>query len=344
LECLKVSIITLIDLDKNEKVTTKGKTYSIELGKTIDLVSNKTQTYKVTFNISEGILISDKNTEEKSYLINIKNGVYTYNKSKDQFGYKNRNGAYLFATTDTEPRDFNVIVDKSTYYVGTYIVQLNLYFEKSMMKIKFYKADLLNANNIIECETVLYKRKEKDINSDGEAFVLSIQSNINNMLNGLTSFWTDSNGTIMMERRQNTRFTWDFRPKEFISSNLYPVNSAISIRETKTKSDKPSHLVNSKDDEILTVYNDRSQAGTSLKKGEIQLLLNQYANQDDRKGLAVGIFEDESNNENFSVKHYVAVSNNYNKDFLDKLLNLKVMTIKSNDNQKGIYKLFKVNF
>jgi len=48
------------------------------------------------------------------------------------------------------------------------------------------------------------------------------------------TFWTDSNGLEMQERRldYNPKYNW-YSDKQNISSNYYPVDSAIAIRDLK---------------------------------------------------------------------------------------------------------------
>lgn len=50
------------------------------------------------------------------------------------------------------------------------------------------------------------------------------------------TFWTDSNGLEMQERRinYNPRFEWN-KDKNNITGNYYPVDSAIAIRDNAKK-------------------------------------------------------------------------------------------------------------
>lgn len=50
-----------------------------------------------------------------------------------------------------------------------------------------------------------------------------------------STFWTDSNGLEMQERILNYRPTWEYSGEQNISSNYYPVASAIAMRDTATK-------------------------------------------------------------------------------------------------------------
>jgi len=73
-------------------------------------------------------------------------------------------------------------------------------------------------------------------------------------------FYTDSNGLGMEKRvlNKHTNYTVG-EVSETASFNYYPVNSAISIKDG---------------DRQVTVMNDRSQGGSVLKKGRIELMQN----------------------------------------------------------------------
>ena len=76
-------------------------------------------------------------------------------------------------------------------------------------------------------------------------------------------FSTDSNGREMLKRKRNKRPTWDLNLKEPISGNYYPVTTKISL------SDKDRKLK-------MAVLTDRAQGGSSLKDGEIELMVKNY--------------------------------------------------------------------
>lgn len=89
------------------------------------------------------------------------------------------------------------------------------------------------------------------------------------------TFYTDSNGLEMQKRVSNYRPTWDIqmnynRSNDNITANFYPINSAISIENDNLR---------------FTVMNDRSQAGASLDRGNIQLMQNRRVFADDHKGM-----------------------------------------------------------
>lgn len=84
-------------------------------------------------------------------------------------------------------------------------------------------------------------------------------------------FWSDSNGREMMKRQRNYRPTWTLDNKEPVASNYVPVTTAISIKD---------------DNAALTVLTDRSQGGTSLRSGEVELMVHRRTLHDDDLGVA----------------------------------------------------------
>ena len=63
----------------------------------------------------------------------------------------------------------------------------------------------------------------------------------------------------MQKRVLDKRPTWDFSTYEHASGNYYPINSAISIIDETKKIQ-------------MTIMNERSQGGSVLEKGRIELM------------------------------------------------------------------------
>jgi hypothetical protein len=76
-------------------------------------------------------------------------------------------------------------------------------------------------------------------------------------------FYTDSNGRELLERKRNYRPTWELELTEPESGNYYPVTSRILIRDTVRQQE-------------LAVLNDRSQGGSSLNDGQVELMVRLY--------------------------------------------------------------------
>ncbi|XXQ32610.1 Alpha-mannosidase [Plasmodiophora brassicae] len=89
-------------------------------------------------------------------------------------------------------------------------------------------------------------------------------------------FATDSNGREMMDRRRDYRPTWLVDIKEPVASNYYPVTTAISLRD---------------DGRAMTVLTDRSQGGTSLRSGQLELMVHRRTLFDDHLGVGEPINE-----------------------------------------------------
>mmetsp|Transcript_11958 Transcript_11958/g.11955 ORF Transcript_11958/g.11955 Transcript_11958/m.11955 type:complete len:274 (-) Transcript_11958:32-853(-) len=77
-------------------------------------------------------------------------------------------------------------------------------------------------------------------------------------------------GLEMQERVLNYRSSWDLKVDQPISGNYYPINHAIAIKDQ---------------DKIFEVLNDRSQGGSSLENGEIEIMIQRRTYKDDSRGV-----------------------------------------------------------
>ena len=92
------------------------------------------------------------------------------------------------------------------------------------------------------------------------------------------TFYTDSNGRQILQRVKDYRPTWDFVSSEPVSQNYYPINSRIYIKDEYSKSQ-------------VTVLNDRSQGGTSMNDGQIEVMLHRRDLADDGFGVGEALNE-----------------------------------------------------
>ncbi len=83
-------------------------------------------------------------------------------------------------------------------------------------------------------------------------------------------FMTDSNGRQMLMRVRDHRPTWNLNVTEPVAGNYYPVNSRIFVKDDHSQ---------------MTVLTDRSQGGTSMKDGEVELILHRRLLYDDAFGV-----------------------------------------------------------
>ena len=99
------------------------------------------------------------------------------------------------------------------------------------------------------------------------------------------TFSTDSNGLEMQKRILNYRPTWDLVNTNYkdslenVTANYYPINSAISMEDG---------------DRVFTVMNGRSQGGSALAPGNIELMQNRRIPADDGRGMGEYVYEKDS--------------------------------------------------
>lgn len=93
--------------------------------------------------------------------------------------------------------------------------------------------------------------------SDGVSKEIIVQYNTDLFSN--EQFFTDSNGRQVLKRRLFQRPTWNLTFNDPIASNYYPVTNRIHIKDR-------SHR--------FTVLTDRAQGGSSLKDGQIEVMLH----------------------------------------------------------------------
>lgn len=78
-------------------------------------------------------------------------------------------------------------------------------------------------------------------------------------VNSNVTFYTDSNGRGLIERKRGERKSFEYTNEEPVSGNYYPITSRIVIKDF---------------DKEFAILNDRAQGGTSLKAGEVELMVN----------------------------------------------------------------------
>lgn len=78
-------------------------------------------------------------------------------------------------------------------------------------------------------------------------------------LDNQDEFYTDSNGREMLIRKKNYRPTYEYSDEEPQSGNYYPVNTRIVIKNNTNE---------------FAVLTDRSEGGSSLNSGQIELMVS----------------------------------------------------------------------
>ncbi|CAF4290297.1 unnamed protein product [Adineta steineri] len=81
-----------------------------------------------------------------------------------------------------------------------------------------------------------------------------------------STYYTDANGREVLQRIRDYRPTWHYVVDEPVSSNYYPINSRIWIRDHNRQ---------------LTILTDRSEGGGSMRDGSIEIMLHRRILHDD---------------------------------------------------------------
>ncbi|XP_017796881.1 PREDICTED: lysosomal alpha-mannosidase-like [Habropoda laboriosa] len=182
--------------------------------------------------------------------------------------FENRSsGAYIFRPKSPLAKNF---IKPGSYkiYKGPVVEEIHQYINDWVSQvIRVYKG-----KEYVEFDWLVGPIPVKDTIS--KEIVTRYSSN----LNSSDEFYTDSNGREMLKRKKNYRPTWNLNLFEEISGNYYPVTSKISLK------DKERLLK-------LSVLTDRAQGGTSLRNGEIEMMLHRRLLKDDAFGVGEALNE-----------------------------------------------------
>ena len=210
---------------------------------------------------------------------------YNYYESYQSDGQKS--GAYIFRpANDTilTPKKYSDI--KTVHYaegeVNTIIV---LEGDKTYTRMYFSKLAKYVDQNGFEMETLISPINISD--RIGKEIVLNLATTLQNN----KTFYTDSNGLEEQKRVVDYRPTWPLVQFEPASGNYYPVNSHISIIDVNTK-------------QRVSVLVDRSQGGTVLRDGSLEIMIQRRTTMDDSRGVGEPLDE---NGISQKVRHFVVI-------------------------------------
>nr|CAD7590765.1 unnamed protein product [Timema genevievae] len=181
--------------------------------------------------------------------------------------FNRSSGAYIFRPKQKTPI---TIAPKpvSEVYKGPVVEEIHQVFSDWMSQvIRVYKEE-----NHVELEWLVGPIPVEDNEGKEVISKFSIELETNG------TFYTDSNGRELLERKRNFRSTWEVNISEPVSANYYPVTSRILIRDT-TKNVE------------VAVLTDRAQGGSSLGDGEIELMLHRRLIHDDAFGVEEALNE-----------------------------------------------------
>jgi hypothetical protein len=268
---ISISYYKLV-LSRNQPVLTYYNTSSATISNNhYQLSASLSEPWRLTrySNVSYPYYFSSffkRRDEESTTTFNVSLGKYL--SSGGDMLSDQRSGAYIFRPALNSispyavPRNLYLLQGKVIHSV---LVQYSE--SKAVQAFNLYQGA---ENDSIEVDTWLNSILPE--NGIGEEVCVVFKTNIDSG----KVFYTDSNGMNMMRREWNYRPTWNVSyENEPISSNYYPVNSAIYIQDSNTGV-------------RFTVLNDRSQGGTAYSTGNstaIELMINRRTYVDDGRGV-----------------------------------------------------------
>ena len=214
----------------------------------------------------------------------------------------NPSGAYLFKPKvgDQRPHLY------SNFHINDILVgseENNLVSEIVM----YYRNDLHNTNQVYTAHVRLVEGSELlewEIQMNGipmedgkvqTGMEVIAKWKLEDVSNSET-FFTDSNGLEMQTRFLNQRPDFTLVTNMTVSSNYYPINSAIAFRDVEKSLQ-------------MTVMNDRSQGGAVIENGAIELMQNRRLLLDDNRGVAEPLNETDKEGRGIEVnaKYFIQI-------------------------------------
>ena len=293
----EITYITLKKLAKNEKTNTYYILNNIKNEEKIELIKNNTYIKSLIFypNNFEFNLEYYDEPEIKNINFTYYDGIYYGNADTCS------DGAFQFSPYNKYPEKIDIDYKNSFYFIGN----LGTFFVTRNIEASFTFFIIFNEPFFIKVEHFFDSIEESyflNRFSFGYAFVLKTNINNKNEYNKPT-FYTDLNGLEMMKRKID-KFNYVETANNSIAGNFYPVTSSISIKDENNNKDR-----------IVTIFNDRPQAGTGILLGSIILIIQRMSNGNDNKGLTENLWEKESmNNNHFKTTHFILFGLNFNNN------------------------------
>lgn len=264
-----------IKAEKVDETTIENEHLRIEFKKVGSLV----ETQEAKFSITD---------IENDITSNMKFSLQYYNPATGDDDFKDSDnvasGAYIFKPKegDMDKKMYSTFSSQETYVgANTGIKAFNLYFEDAKREY-IYTAmiRLVPGATTIEWEVQLHGIPVTITDHLGKEVVVTWSMDDADF-DSENTFYTDSNGLEMQTRVLNERPDFTLVTDEFASSNYYPINSALVMRSPSTNTQ-------------LTIMNDRSQGGSVLSNGVIEIMQNRRLLHDDGRGVGEPLDEENS--------------------------------------------------
>ncbi|XP_062034472.1 lysosomal alpha-mannosidase-like [Lepus europaeus] len=220
---------------------------------------------RATFDPETGLLIRIHNVEQK-LVLPVSQSFFWYTTNSDSIRGSQDSGAYIFNPGQMEP--FRMSRGAKIQLVKTPLVQeVHQNFSAWCSQV----VRLYRGQRHLELEWTVGPIPVDD------GLGKEVISRFDTLLDTKGYFYTDSNGREILKRRRNYRPTWNLSQTEPVAGNYYPVNTRIYITDGKKQ---------------LTVLTDRSQGGSSLRDGSLELMVHRRLLWDDNRGLMEALIEE----------------------------------------------------
>ena len=290
--------IAYVELNKITKGKKSNKYYSLNSiinKEKIELIKKKDNIQSLIFYPKQFEFNLEYNNNNKINKINFSyyDGMYYVNADNC------KDGAYQFSPYNKYPEKVKMDYKNSFYFqsdLGITFITRNTYTSFTFFTI-FYEPFFIKVDHIFDSVEESYFLNRF---SFGYSFVL--KTSINNMKEEKKPiFYTDSNGIETIQRKVDT-FPYNESANVTVGANFYPVTSYICIKDENNLNG---------DENIVTVFNDRPQAGTGLLPGSIILVLQRMSYGVDEKGLDENMHELESmKTYDFRTTHFIVFGSN----------------------------------
>ncbi|CAM4947282.1 unnamed protein product [Rotaria socialis] len=168
-------------------------------------------------------------------------------------------GAYFFRPLTPTPLPVSNTRNITCTYSNVSQKASIVYNEWASQEIRLYDG----ANNV-EMEWIVGPIPIDD--NFGKEIIMRYDTDI--QTDGL--FYTDANGREIIERKRDYRPSWNYTVYESVSGNYYPIPSRVWIKDNQRQ---------------MTILTDRSEGGSSMHDGSVELMIHRRTLYDDSQGV-----------------------------------------------------------
>jgi len=204
--------------------------------------------------------------------VDIKQEWGYYNSFQDSSAEQQRSGAYIFRPSSPTEELKKILVDPSKTKVFSDHIVTEIHTEFVVPWIKQITR-ITSGQPHVDIEYTIGPIPIDD--GKGKEIVTRFITGIEN--NGI--FHTDSNGREFISRKRSARQSFEYEEFEPIAGNYYPVNAAIFLEDAKL---------------AMAVLPDRSQGGSSVSDGVLELMVQRRTIHDDGRGVGEAMNETDS--------------------------------------------------